>query len=31
MKAEGIDTIINLYGERDLDYRANIMTFNYVY
>lgn len=31
MKAEGIDTFINLYGERDLGERANIMTFNFVY
>ena len=31
MKTEGYDTYINLYGERDLSKRGNIMTFNYVY
>lgn len=29
LKAEGNDTVINIYGERDLNERANVITFNY--
>ena len=29
MKAEGIDMLINIYGEKDLNERANVITFNF--
>lgn len=31
MKSEGIDMVINIYGERDLTERANVITFNFEY
>lgn len=31
MKSEGIDMLINIYGERDLEERANVITFNFEY
>jgi selenocysteine lyase/cysteine desulfurase len=31
MKAEGHDTVIKIYGERDLNERANVITFNFEY